>query len=211
MTEALTQITADIVSAYVSNNSVRAEDVAGLIKDVHGKLAKLAAGKAEAPVAAKLEPPVPVKKSITPDYLVSLEDGRHYKTLRRHLAKRGLTPDDYRAKWGLPADYPMVAKDYAERRSALAKSIGLGRKAAPSAPAQAIANDLIDVIAEDVIGDHVETEATADQPAATDTAPAPMKRGRPARAERKVTPHPKPKDRAKARLAALTEDDDAIA
>ena len=202
LTEALTKITAEIVSAYVSNNNLHTQELTGLIKDVHGKLAELTAAKAEAPAEAKPEPPVPIRKTITPGYLVSLEDGKHYKTLRRHLSKRGLTPDAYRAKWGLPADYPMVARDYAERRSALAKSMGLGRKptdAEPSTQAEAIADDLVDVIAEDTIGDELTQPASAT--AATE-APTPKKRGRPAKAERMVTPHLKPKDRAKAKRAA---------
>lgn len=204
--DVLTGYAADLVAAFVSHNSVRPEDVGGLISDVHGKLAALAAGKTEASVAAKPEPPVPIKKSITPGYLVSLEDGRHYKTLRRHLAKRGLTPDAYRAKWGLPADYPMVAKDYAERRSALAKSIGLGRKAASAEPvdqAQAIADDLVEVIAEEVIGEDASTAEAI--PTGAAEAPAPKRRGRPAKAARTVTPHPKPKDRVRAKKTAREE------
>ena len=128
MSEALTKTAAEIVAAYVSKNSVRAEDVSGLLKDVHGKLAELASGVSEQPGEAKLEPRVPIKKTVTPGYLISLEDGRHYKALRRHLTTHGLTPEGYRKKWGLPADYPMVCREYAERRSVLAKTSGLGRR-----------------------------------------------------------------------------------
>jgi predicted transcriptional regulator len=131
----LAELTADIVSAYVSNNAVRSSDLPQMISDVHAALAGLQSGpKAEEP-AGPLKPAVPIKKSITPDYLVSLEDGKPYRTLKRHLGKLGLTPEGYRTKWGLPYDYPMIASNYAARRSELAKSIGLGRRAAVAAPA----------------------------------------------------------------------------
>lgn len=193
LSAALTKITTEIVSAYVAKNHLRPDELVVLLKNVHGKVNELANGKAEPQVATKPEPLMPIKKTVTPGYLISLEDGRQYKTLRRHLTIRGMTPDDYRAKWGLPADYPMVAKDYADRRSALAKSIGLGRKAVPTDPAQAIANDLVDVIAEDVIGDEVGKEEIGAEEAPTATEETSRKK-----AARKVTPHPKPKDRAKA-------------
>ncbi|ACL61310.1 MucR family transcriptional regulator [Methylobacterium nodulans] len=120
------ELVSDIVSAYVSNNSVPVGELAGLIRSVHDAVARL--GAPAAPQPEKLVPPVPIKKTITPDYLISLEDGRRYRTLKRHLAGRGLTPEQYRAKWGLPPDYPMVAANYAAQRSELAKSIGLGQK-----------------------------------------------------------------------------------
>ena len=124
-------LTADIVSAYVSNNSVEAGELAGLISQVHQALAQAAEGRQAEP-----EPPptpaVPVKKSITADYLISLEDGRKYKSLKRHLSTRGMSPDDYRTRWGLPKDYPMVAANYSAQRSSLAKSLGLGRARAGS-------------------------------------------------------------------------------
>jgi predicted transcriptional regulator len=129
----LAELTADIVSAYVSNNSVRSTDLPQMISEVHAALAGLQSGSKVEEPAEPLKPAVPIKKSITPDYLVSLEDGRPYKTLKRHLSRLGLTPEEYRVKWGLPFDYPMVASSYAAERSELAKSIGLGRKAA-SAP-----------------------------------------------------------------------------
>ena len=128
----LRALTAEIVAAYLAHNSVRPADIAGVIAAVHGSLASLGAPQAE----AAPERPVPLvsaKKSITPDYLISLEDGGRYKSLKRHLAGRGLTPVEYRQKWGLAADYPMVAENYARRRSELAKSFGLGRKRTPEA------------------------------------------------------------------------------
>ncbi|MFE1602074.1 MucR family transcriptional regulator [Methylobacterium sp. ID0610] len=120
------ELVSDIVSAYVSNNSVPVGELAGLIRSVHETVAHL--GAPAAPQPEKLSPPVPIRKTITPDYLISLEDGRRYRTLKRHLAGRGLTPEQYRTKWGLPPDYPMVAANYAAQRSELAKSIGLGQK-----------------------------------------------------------------------------------
>ncbi|RYC31422.1 MucR family transcriptional regulator [Lichenibacterium minor] len=123
---ALAEMTAEVVAAYVTRNHVQASDVPNLISTVHDALARLAHAPEAAPEPAKLVPPVSIKKSLTDDYLVSLEDGRHYQSLKRHLAGRGLTPDEYRTKWGLPPDYPMVAPVYARKRSELAKSIGLG-------------------------------------------------------------------------------------
>lgn len=127
----LTARTADIVSAYVSKNSVPIGELATVLNLVHDALRGLRAPPASEPV--KLTPPVPIKKSITPDHLISLEDGRPYKSLRRHLATRGLTPEQYRMKWGLPPDYPMVAANYAAQRSELAKTLGLGQRRARSA------------------------------------------------------------------------------
>src|SRR5215204_5945477 len=120
-----TTLTADVVSAYVSHNSVRAADLPDLISSVHGALQGLKAPQQAEP--EKREPPVSIKRSITPDFLISLEDGRRYKSLKRHLTGRGLTPEQYREKWGLARDYPMVAPNYAKQRSELAKSLGLGQ------------------------------------------------------------------------------------
>ena len=131
MDEQITELTADIVSAYVSNNSVAASDLPHLIGEIHKVLNRIARGE----VAVEVEPPKPmpavsIRKSITPDFLISLEDGKQYKSLKRHLnTKYGMTPADYRAKWGLPDDYPMVAPNYAKARSELAKSLGLGKGA----------------------------------------------------------------------------------
>ncbi len=121
------EMTTDIVSAYVGNNSVSASDLPVLIQSVHQALIGVTNGVAEADASPK-EPAVSVKKSITPDYLICLEDGRKFKSLKRHLrTKYSMSPEDYRAKWNLPSDYPMVAPNYARARSALAKQMGLGQ------------------------------------------------------------------------------------
>jgi predicted transcriptional regulator len=132
----MVELAADIVSAYVANNNVTPSDLPGLIASVFVSLTKLG-GEPEAPAAAPLVPAISIRKSVTPDAIICLEDGKSFKSLKRHLSsKYGLTPEQYRTKWGLPSDYPMVAPAYAEARSALAKSMGLGRKAA-AAPAKA--------------------------------------------------------------------------
>ncbi len=118
-------LAADIVGAYVTKNNVPAAELPSLIATSHAALVKLTAPSA--PVAEKLTPPVPIRKTVTPDHIISLEDGRAYKSLKRHLSGRGLTPAEYRQKWGLPHDYPMVAANYAAQRSELAKSLGLGQ------------------------------------------------------------------------------------
>jgi predicted transcriptional regulator len=124
--ELLITLTADIVAAHVSNNSVAVTDVPALISNVHGALKNLS-DPAPTPVAAP-EPAVPVRNSVKRDYIVCLEDGKKLKMLKRHLMTHyGMTPDEYRTKWGLAADYPMVAPAYAETRRELAKAIGLGR------------------------------------------------------------------------------------
>lgn len=135
--EAIVALTADVVSAYVANNPVPMTQLAELIASVHGSLTGLSSGQATAPVEAP-KPAVPVKKSIQDDYIVCLEDGKKFKSLKRHIGTHyNLTPEEYRAKWGLPADYPMVAPAYAAARSALAKSMGLGRKKGETQPAPA--------------------------------------------------------------------------
>lgn len=127
MQETLITLTADIVAAHVSNNSVAVSDLPVLIANVHNALTGLGGVKVEAPV--KQEPAVSVRASIKPDYIVCLEDGKKLKMLKRHLMTHyQMTPDQYRAKWNLPADYPMVAPKYAEQRRTLAKKIGLGTK-----------------------------------------------------------------------------------
>jgi predicted transcriptional regulator len=124
----IVQLTADIVSAYVTNNSIESSQLSKLIEDVHLALVRAPASAAE-PEKKELVPAVSIRKSVTPDYIVSLEDGRKFKSLKRHLAGTyGMTPDEYRSKWGLPRDYPMVAPNYAKARSDLAKRMGLGRK-----------------------------------------------------------------------------------
>jgi predicted transcriptional regulator len=127
--------TADIVSAFVGQSAISADELPALIKSVYGALANIDAPAPAAP--AKQSPAVPIKKSITPEFLISLEDGKKYKSLKRHLrTKYGMSPEDYRAKWGLPKEYPMVAPDYAASRSAFAKSLGLGRGGASKVPAK---------------------------------------------------------------------------
>lgn len=127
-------LTSDIVVAYVSNNAVPRNELAVLIADVHAAIGRLRSGSVEEP-EVKLSPVVSVKKSVAPDYIICLEDGKKFKSLKRHLSTHyNLTPDEYRQKWNLPRDYPMVAPAYAEARSALAKSMGLGRKRAEPAP-----------------------------------------------------------------------------
>ena len=122
------ELAADIVAAYVSNNSVPVSDLPGLIRDVHAALLRVEQGEAE-PVAEPLKPAVPVKKSVTPEFIICLEDGKKFKSLKRHLRTQyNLTPEQYREKWSLPADYPMVAPNYATARSALAKQMGLGQQ-----------------------------------------------------------------------------------
>ena len=120
------ETTADIVSAYVGHNSINSTDLPKLIEDVHAALRAL--NTPEVPPEEELRPAVPIKKSVTPDYLICLEDGRKFKSLKRHISALGMTPDEYRAKWGLPADYPMVAPNYARARSDLAKKMGLGTR-----------------------------------------------------------------------------------
>ncbi|WP_159978479.1 MULTISPECIES: MucR family transcriptional regulator [unclassified Novosphingobium] len=127
MNEMLITLTSDIVSAHVSNNSVVVEDLPTLITNVYGALAGL--GGIAPVVEEKPEPAVSIRSSVKPDFIVCLEDGKKLKMLKRHLMTHyNMTPDDYRARWNLPADYPMVAPNYAEKRRELAKKIGLGRK-----------------------------------------------------------------------------------
>ena len=123
----LLDLTASIVSAHVANNSVAVGDVPKLIKDVYGTLATVSSE--EEAETERPEPAVSIKASIKPDYIVCLEDGKKLKMLKRHLMTHyGMTPEQYRTRWGLPSDYPMVAPNYAKQRSALAREIGLGRR-----------------------------------------------------------------------------------
>ncbi len=121
-------LTADIVSAYVGNNVVPQTDIPGLIQQVYAAMASL--DQARAPLKREhLKPAVPVKKSVTDEYIICLEDGQKFKSLKRHLSTHyNMSPDEYRAKWGLPSDYPMVAPHYAQTRSDLAKQMGLGQR-----------------------------------------------------------------------------------
>ena len=123
----LLEMTADIISAYVSNNILPPEAVPALIGSIHSTLSQLSGDGIEPEPEIK-DPAVPIRKSITPDYLICLEDGRKFKSLKRHLrTKYDMSPEEYRAKWGLAKDYPMVAPNYAKARSELAKQMGLGQ------------------------------------------------------------------------------------
>lgn len=122
----LLELTSEIVSAHASNNTIAANDLLQVIKDVFATLQTLGSGNVP---QERPQPPVPVKKSITPEFIICLEDGKKLKMLKRHLkTSYNMTPEEYRDRWGLPADYPMVAPNYAKKRSSLAKKIGLGRK-----------------------------------------------------------------------------------
>ncbi len=122
------QLTANIVSAYVSNNTVASAEIPNLIAQVYSALVRISSGQT-APPAEPIKPAVAVKRSVTPEYIVCLEDGKKFKSLKRHLRTQyGITPEQYREKWGLPPDYPMVAPNYAAARSQLAKQMGLGQQ-----------------------------------------------------------------------------------
>ena len=122
------ELTTDIVSAYVSNNPLPVGDLPALIGSVHSSLTNIGNPQAVKPAEEKAAPAVPVKKSVQPDYIICLEDGKKFKSLKRHLRTRyDMTPEQYRDKWNLPADYPMVAPNYAKARSDLAKNMGLGQ------------------------------------------------------------------------------------
>jgi predicted transcriptional regulator len=124
----LVELTAEIVSAYVSNNEVEASNLPALISDIHQALTRASSNLAM-PEREELKPAISVKKSVTPDFIVCLEDGKKFKSLKRHLRTHyNLSPEEYREKWGLPHDYPMVAPNYAAARSALAKKMGLGTR-----------------------------------------------------------------------------------
>jgi predicted transcriptional regulator len=124
----LVELATNIVSAYVSNNTVASSDLPGLILDVHAALSR-ASNNAPAPDREEQKPAVPIKRSVTPEYIVCLEDGKKFKSLKRHLRTQyNLSPEEYREKWDLPHDYPMVAPNYAAARSQLAKKMGLGTR-----------------------------------------------------------------------------------
>ena len=124
-TRDLAGLTADIVSAYVANNSVTGADLPVVFASIHTALQELTAPKAPEP--ERPQPPIAIRKSVTSEFIISLEDGKPYKSLKRHLTTRGLTPETYKAKWGLPVDYPMVSAAYAKQRSELARTLGLGK------------------------------------------------------------------------------------
>ncbi|KQO49384.1 MULTISPECIES: MucR family transcriptional regulator [unclassified Methylobacterium] len=139
------ELTADLVSAYVSNNSIPASALPDLLNNVHAAISGLASRGSEATETDKIEKATPaqIKKSISPDALISFEDGKPYKTLRRHLTLRGLSPEAYRAKYGLPPDYPMTSASYSAQRSELARSLGLGqpRRAPAPEPEETVVQD----------------------------------------------------------------------
>lgn len=131
----LTAVAAEIVSAYVRNNSVRPAELPDLLNVVRATLERIATPAPAEPPPEAAQPAVPIRRSVMEDHLVCLEDGKHFRSLKRHLhSVHGMTPDEYRAKWRLPPDYPMVAPAYATTRSNLAKTMGLGRKPAASEP-----------------------------------------------------------------------------
>ena len=152
------ELATEIMAAFVANNAVPRADLPALFEGLHSALKRLADGGEVAPAA--IEPPTPavsIRKSVTPDYLICLDDGKRFKSLRRHLTMLGMTPDQYRVKWKLPSDYPMVAPNYAAQRSALAKNSGFGLRekpvAAPPASAAAIeaVTDTIEMIAPEAV------------------------------------------------------------
>ncbi|TGD95281.1 MucR family transcriptional regulator [Methylobacterium nonmethylotrophicum] len=161
-TSPLTELTSDIVGAYVSNNNLPVAELPGLIASVHASLTSLGRPPAE-PAEDHKVTAAQIRKSVTPDFITSFIDGRQYKSLKRHLTTRGLTPDEYRQKYGLPFDYPMVAANYAAQRSELAKSLGLGQIRRDRAAAQKA---------------EAEAEAIAAKPK-----PAPARRGRAKKAD----------------------------
>ena len=123
------ELAAEVVAAFISNNPLPRGELPALIQTVHSAVERLGKGLESAPPQVEMKSPaVPIRKSVTPDYLICLEDGKKFKSLRRHLAGLGLTPEQYRKKWKLPFDYPMVAPNYAAQRSAMAKQIGLGHQ-----------------------------------------------------------------------------------
>ena len=142
------ELAAEIVAAFVSNNSLPRAELAAVIETVHAAVKRLAEGAEVAPAVIDAPAPaVSIRKSVTPDYLICLEDGKRFKSLRRHLAKLGMTPEQYRAKWDLPSTYPMVAPNYAAQRSALARAIGLGQMRESYVVAPAVSAGTIEVVA----------------------------------------------------------------
>ena len=139
------ELATEIMAAFVANNAVPRADLPALFEGLHAALKRLTDGEVAPPVVEPPTPAVPVRKSVTPDYLICLDDGRKFKSMRRHLAILGMTPEQYRAKWDLPPTYPMVAPNYAAQRSAFAKNIGFGLREKPIAahPASAAAIEVV--------------------------------------------------------------------
>ncbi|WP_335645510.1 MucR family transcriptional regulator [Methylobacterium durans] len=158
-------LTAEIVSAYLGRNHVRPDDLPSLIQSVHATLAGLATGASDAPTSAPKATVAEIKRSITPEHLVSFEDGKRYKTLVRHLRLRGLSPEAYREKWGLPVGYPMTAASYSAKRAELARGAGLGRaglarQAAPDAEQDAAEDAPQQMVADQPSADQFEETIT---------------------------------------------------
>ncbi len=123
------ELAAEVVAVFVANNPLPKSELPALIHALHATVTRLTGEPTNAPPQIELKPPaVPIRRSITPEFLICLDDGKRFKSMRRHLAGLGMTPDQYREKWKLPADYPMVAPNYAAQRSAMARKIGLGRR-----------------------------------------------------------------------------------
>ena len=178
------ELAAEIVAAFVSNNSLPRGELAAMIETVHAAVKRLAEGAEVAPeVIDAPAPAVSIRKSVTPDYLVCLEDGKRFKSLRRHLATLGMTPEQYRAKWNLPATYPMVAPNYAGQRSAMAKGIGLGQMRKSSVVAPLASAGTIEAVAPEL---PTAAKSTAPSKSEASVAPpeVPVKRkpGRPRKA-----------------------------
>lgn len=180
------ELTADIVSAFVSNHAMRASEVGELISSVYSSLKQIGEPKVEEEPVAAPTPATSIKKSITDDYLICLDDGKRFKSLKRHLSRLGMTPAEYRAKWGLPSNYPMVAPGYAAKRSELAKATGLGRKGATAEDAT-VADDAEVPPANDAMPEPAKRRAAAksatpsDETMVAEGAPA-KRRGRPKKA-----------------------------
>jgi predicted transcriptional regulator len=179
------EIAAEIVSSFVSNNSLPRSELTAVIEAVHSAVQRLAAGADAAPVVVEAPTPaVSVRKSITPEYLICLDDGKRFKSLRRHLATLGMTPEQYRAKWDLPATYPMVAPNYAAQRSALAKTMGLGQLRDKPDAAATPSVETAETAAPDPVTP-APRKAAAKSKAAEDSLEVPVKRkpGRPRKTE----------------------------
>lgn len=175
------QLAADIVAAYVANNSVPVASLSELIASVHNAVAGLGQTSGQPPAdAVEKATPAQIRKSITPDALISFEDGKPYKTLRRHLTLRGLTPEDYRAKHGLPADYPMTSASYSQQRSDLARSLGLGQQRRKPATTASEVAEAAETVSSDAEPGGEERKAASGK--------APKKAGRPRKAAAAAEP-----------------------
>ena len=165
------EMAAEIVSAYVRNNSVPVSELPMLLQAVHDSLGTILNGAKPEAVKEPLQPKVPVKKSVTNEYIICLEDGKRFKSLKRHLhSEHGLSPQEYRDKWGLPKDYPMVAPAYADARSNLAKTMGLGRKA--GTPALEMPEAEAEIVEPDAVEPEPEVVEAAEPEAAAEPEPA---------------------------------------